>query len=137
MDKLISPVWLDFEKPRQSTLRLSNSHIHPSSPDLVQGAAVLAAVKRWLLAMLAPKRALRVAAVLPRRRGTFDSLPAPSAAWKTGDGTKDRRLRLRTKDNGSGGKEGFGKGGHKVRDITLADWGWKEISMAESSTAPL
>lgn len=69
------------------------------APDLVQGAAVLAAVKRWLLAMLAPKRALRVAAVPPRRRGAFDL----RCARQRGDGqvgTKKRSLEAEPRSRG-------------------------------------
>jgi hypothetical protein len=55
---------------QKTGIRVGHSH-------LIERTTVLTPVKRWVLAMLAPKRALRVAPVPPRRRGAFDLRSAP------------------------------------------------------------
>jgi hypothetical protein len=70
------------------------------SPICRDRAAVLTAVKRWLLAMLAPKRALRVAPVPPQRRGAFDLRSARRPA--NGQVGTKKRLRLPSVEQRSG-----------------------------------
>jgi hypothetical protein len=84
------------------------------TPSLPEPGAVLSPVKSWVLAMLAPQRGRRVAAV-PPLRGEFDL----ACARRRCDGRSGRRNRRhnRTKEHGL------------ARIPRLADWAIRQIRL--------